>query len=750
MRITHLSQMILGSNRLYLAFVIAMLATATIVRVIDPFSIHALRLLGFDWYQRLHPQSYDPELPVRIVDIDEASLSRIGQWPWPRTTMRDLVVNLAGKGAAVVGFDVLFAEPDRSSIEEIAKRLPAAQASVLLQQTAGDPSNDRVFAAALQDSPAVLAANLSDSASSSFRAKAGFAVAGDDPRRFIPSFAGANGNLAILDAAAQGIGAINWMPDRDQIVRRAQLLYRVGDQLVPSFAAEILRVAQGASTYVLKAANASGETAFGSNTGLNHLKIGDFEIPTDADGGIVLKFRPHIAAAYIPAWKILFGEVSPEEVAGRIILVGTSAPGLLDLRATPLDAAIPGVEIHAQLLEHILAGRSLVRPDYALAMEETIIIVLGLLLAVALPRVTARSAAALGLLTIAAVFLGCWLAYRNWGLLLDPVYPALALGCMTGAITFYVYRGVETQRGAIRAAFGQYLAPALVEQLAHSPEKLVLGGEERNMTFMFSDMRGFTAISELYKDDPQGLTSMMNRLLTPLTNAIVQYDGTIDKYMADAVMAFWNAPLDDPHHEQNACKAALEMMRCVSTLNQQRREEAEAAGQRFLPFRIGIGINTGRCVVGNFGSDLRFNYSVLGDPVNVASRLEGQTKYYGVPVIIGSRTAEKANEQFAILEIDLITVKGKIEPEAIYSLLGEDEIAQDIRFQELRKAYSAMLHSYRSRDWEGALEALDRCRASDGDFGLGDLFDLYRARIQAFSETAPPVGWNGVFVAETK
>ena len=260
----------------------------------------------------------------------------------------------------------------------------------------------------------------------------------------------------------------------------------------------------------------------------------------------------------------------------------------------------------------------------------------------------------------------------------------------------------------------------------------------------------FTSISELYKSDPQGLTTLMNRLLTPLTNVIIEHHGTIDKYMGDAVMGFWNAPLDDPDHEINACASALEMIERLERLNRERQEESKNAGQRFIPFRIGIGINTGRCVVGNLGSDLRFNYSVLGDAVNVASRLEGQTKYYGIPVIIGSRTAEKVSEKFAILELDLITVKGKTEPEAIYTVLGREEVAGDIRFQELRKVYSTMLYSYRSRDWEGALEALQVCRSFDRDFGLEALFDLYRARVQAFSEVAPPADWNGVFVAETK
>jgi adenylate cyclase len=321
---------------------------------------------------------------------------------------------------------------------------------------------------------------------------------------------------------------------------------------------------------------------------------------------------------------------------------------------------------------------------------------------------------------------------------------------MAAAITLYTYNTAEVQRAHIRSAFGQYLAPALVEQLAHSPDKLVLGGEERDMTILFSDVRGFTAISEIYKDDPQGLTSLMNRLLTPLTNTIIDHDGTVDKYIGDAVMAFWNAPLDVPHHELNACAAALAMLDNVQVLNRQRQEDTASAGQPFLPFRIGIGINTGRCVVGNLGSDLRFNYSVLGDPVNVASRLEGQTKYYGVPIIVGSRTGEKAKEKFALLELDLIAVKGKTEPETIYAVLGSEEMTGDVRFQELRKLYSTMLYCYRSRDWEGALEAIELCRSAEHNFGLTGLFQLYWTRIEAFRESAPPADWVGVFVAETK
>jgi len=738
------------SRIIYLSLVFALIVGAILLRYMDPFFVRALRLVAFDNFQRLDPEPYDPSQPIRIVDIDEKSLSIIGQWPWPRTTVRDLLLALTSKGAAVVAFDVLFAEPDRTSLDAVIKQLPAQEASALSAAMAGRPSNDELFAAALKDTPSVLSVALGEGPNTTLPAKAGFAFGGDDPRPFLLEFNGVTRNLPEFDDAARGIGAFNWVADRDQIVRRVALMFRLNDSFVPSLAAETLRVAQDASTYVLKASNASGETAFGQSTGLNHIRIGDVEVPTDGSGGVYLKFRHFNKAEYIPAWKVLAGEVPKEDIEGKIILVGTSAPGLLDLRATPVDAAVPGIDIHAQVLEHLLTGKFLERPDYAVALEEFVIVVLGVMLALVLPRVSAKASAAIGLPTIGLVLIGGWAAYRYGNLLLDPSYPALVLGFMTASITLYTYNTAEAQRSQIRSAFGQYLAPPLVEQLVQSPEKLVLGGEEREMTMLFSDVRGFTAISESYKDDPQGLTSLMNRLLTPLTNAIVDHEGTIDKYIGDAVMAFWNAPLSVPNHEVKACAAALAMIDCLEVLNAQRRDEATSAGQPFLPFRIGVGINTGRCVVGNLGSDLRFNYSVLGDPVNVASRLEGQTKYYDVPIIIGSRTAERAQEQFAILELDLVAVKGKTEAQSIYALLGRQEISNDIHFQELRKLYSTMLYCYRSRDWEGALEAIELCQSAQHNFGLTGLFDLYRTRIEAFRQSAPPADWAGIFVAETK
>jgi adenylate cyclase len=549
-------------------------------------------------------------------------------------------------------------------------------------------------------------------------------------------------NVPELEAAAAGRGVLTIIPEADGIVRRVPLIMKAQGAIVPSLTMELLRVVGQAGAILVKT-DAAGVRSVGFR---------GLVLPTDYHAQLWVHFSRHDPERFISVKDLLEGRVDAARVAGKLALIGTSAVGFNDMKPTPVQGAMPGVEIHAQILESALTGSVLDRPSYATLSELIVAVVVSVAIIAFAPIVSASivlgmgGAVALSLVGISAYY------YARLNSLLDFTFPWLCTFSVYLALIFINYFREQNQRRQIRSAFGQYLAPALVEQLAHSPEKLVLGGEDRDMSILFSDVRGFTSISELYKSDPQGLTTLMNRLLTPLTNAIIDHHGTIDKYMGDAVMAFWNAPLDDPEHEINACASALEMIDRLGQLNRERQEEANNAGQRFIPFRIGVGINTGRCVVGNLGSDLRFNYSVLGDPVNVASRLEGQTKYYGVTVIIGSKTAAKAKakDKFAIVEVDLITVKGKTEPEAIYTIVGREEVAGDIRFQELRKVYSAMLYSYRSRDWEGALEALQVCRSFDQDFGLDGLFDLYRARVQAFSEVAPPSDWNGVFVAETK
>jgi adenylate cyclase len=343
-----------------------------------------------------------------------------------------------------------------------------------------------------------------------------------------------------------------------------------------------------------------------------------------------------------------------------------------------------------------------------------------------------------------------WYYYAQHRQLIDFTYPLMSTTAIYLTLIFSSFVREQAQRKQIRGAFAQYMSPVLVEQLAQSPEKLVLGGEEREMTIMFSDVRGFTTISESYKHDPQGLTALMNRFLTPLTNAILARKGYIDKYMGDAIMAFWNAPLDDREHEINACEAAIDMLDRIDELNKVRELEAQEGGHVYIPINVGVGLNTGIGVVGNMGSDLKFNYSVLGDSVNLASRLEGQTKEYGFPIIVGSKTAMAVKEKFAILELDFIMVKGKKEPEVIYAIAGREDTAQSGRFQRLRNLTIEMLACYRSRDWDGALAAIERGRRTDEANSLERLYDLYEARIRGYQANPPPQDWSGAFALLTK
>src|SRR5208337_4606352 len=330
----------------------------------------------------------------------------------------------------------------------------------------------------------------------------------------------------------------------------------------------------------------------------------------------------------------------------------------------------------------------------------------------------------------AAIIAGSWIAYSRYQMLFDATFPLLALLTIYMSVIVVGYFREQLDRRRIRSAFGQYLSPTLVEQLAKSSKHLVLGGEDRIMTVLFSDVQGFTAISESYKDNPHGLTTLMNRFLTPVTNAIIARNGTIDKYMGDAVMAFWNAPLDDATQESDACHAALDMLERVHELNQVREREASEAGAVFVPINNGIGINTGRCTVGNMGSDLRFQYTVMGDTVNLASRLEGQTRTYGLSNIIGSRTAAAAASEFALLEIDTVRVKGKAEPEIVFTIVGRGEVAKSPEFKSLQDAWGAVRVCYRKQDWAGALKMIEACRSNCGRFGLAGLADTYTDRIR--------------------
>jgi adenylate cyclase len=543
-----------------------------------------------------------------------------------------------------------------------------------------------------------------------------------------------------LEEAAAGRGLFTIRTERDGIVRRVPMIMQAQGATMPSLSFEILRVATGTDTIFIKSDPA----------GIKSIAVKGFEIPTDRNGQLWVHFAPHDSSIYVSAADVLEGRVAPEKIARKLVLIGTSAVGLLDIKTTPIDPIMPGVEIHAQVLESALTHGVLSQPNYGIAIEFCAALVLGILVIIFVPMFGPVTLGAVGALFASLLIGTSWYFYTQHRLLIDFTYPLLSTTAIYLTLIFTSFVREQAQRRQIRSAFGQYLSPALIEQLAQSPERLVLGGEEREMTIMFSDVRGFTTISESYKKDPQGLTSLMNRFLTPLTNAILDRKGTIDKYMGDAIMAFWNAPVDDNDHQLHACEAALDMLDRIDVLNKQREIEAKEGDQTFIPINIGVGLNTGACVVGNMGSDLRFDYSVLGDSVNLASRLEGQSKEYGFPIIVGSKTALAVKDKFAILELDFIMVKGKKEPEVIYAIAGREETAHSGRFQRLRNLTIEMLACYRSRDWEGALGAIERGRRTDEAGALELLYNLYEARIQGYQRNPPPADWNGAFALLTK
>ncbi len=546
--------------------------------------------------------------------------------------------------------------------------------------------------------------------------------------------------MPILEQAANGRGLFTIRAERDGIVRRVPVVMQAQGAIMPSLTLEMLRLVSGSNTVLIRSDHA----------GVQNAAVPGFVIPTDRNGQLWIHFAPHDMARYISAADVLEGRVPAERVARRLVLIGTSAVGLLDSKTTPIDPVMPGVEVHAQVLESVLTQSVLTEPGYAVGVELCAALLLGAAIIWLAPILSPVFLLIFGVAIIVLALGASWYFYVQDRLLLDFTYPLFSSALVYLTLVFSNYASEQAQRRRIRSAFGQYLSPSLVEQLAQSPEKLVLGGEEREMSILFSDVRGFTTISELYKDDPQGLTSLMNSFLTPLTNAIIEHKGTIDKYMGDAVMAFWNAPLNDANHEQNACDAALEMLHRVETLNREREQQAKETGQRFIPIKVGVGINTGKCVVGNMGSDLRFNYSVLGDPVNLASRLEGQSKTYGLSVIIGSKTASGLRDKFAVLEFDRITVKGKTEPESVFTVLGRTDVASNDKFRRLRDAVAEMLSCYRQRNFSGAAKSIIRCREVSDGFGLDGLFELYSERISSYEKDPPPANWDGVAVLETK
>ncbi|HEY7608191.1 MAG TPA: adenylate/guanylate cyclase domain-containing protein [Alphaproteobacteria bacterium] len=713
-----------------------------VLRIWDPAPVQYLRVKVFDLYQTLRP-SRNTARPVVIVDIDEESLKAHGQWPWPRTLVARLIDRLADAGAVAVGFDIIFAEPDGRSPSAYAEAMPELPEAARRALTAL-PSNDSRLAASFGRVPVVVAMallrQLRGAGATPVKA-ASIATRGPDPRPYLVGASAVLANVPELQRAARGAGLITHYPEFDGVVRRVPALYRVGPAIYPTMAIELIRIAAGGRTLVVRTGEDGVETVVvGGPDGSS------IAVPTDRRGRLWVHASRHDPKRYASAGDVLSGAVGKERLEGRLVIVGTSAVGLLDIKSTPVERAMPGVEVHAQLIENILYKDHISRPFYADAIEFFTALALSIVLIAILPALGAIRTLITGFALVGIAVAVAWLAYAGRGLLFDLSFPLAASFMVYFALTFLNYLREERQRRWVRNAFTRYLSPEVVTELAKDPARLNLGGEMREMTLLFSDIRGFTGIAEGL--DAAQLTQFMNRYLTPMTDAIMAEKGTVDKYMGDAIMAFWNAPLDDVEHAGHACRAALAMQGRLAALNAALGAEAAAAGKTFAPVVNGIGLNTAVCCVGNMGSQQRFDYSVLGDGVNLASRLEGQTKSYGVPILVGEETQAKAAD-FATLEVDLIRVKGKHAPARIFALLGGPEAAQTEAHRALATAQQAFLAAYRAARWDEAGRALARVRAAGGE-RLAALCDLFAARLAEFRQHPPPPAWDGVFTAETK
>ncbi len=728
-----------------LAIILAFAILQTLsVPVLSP-ALDRISLLVFDSYQRIGPRPYQ-DAAVRVVDIDDETIRRFGQWPWPRTDIARLTLALGDAGAASIAFDIVFSEDDRTSPHQLAKRFQKSDPKIAseLRQL---PDNDAQLAQVFGATPTVTGYFLTnDDQKKQVQPKAGLGLSGTMPTT-APRYRSAVSPLPGLEAAGAGSGFLSIKADDDSVIRRVPLIAVQGDQLLPSLSLDALRVARQASSVIVKTSDGSGE---GGGAGdVVSLKVADFEVPTTAAGEMWMHYTRPVPDRVVPAWKILSGALPQEEMqrlfGGHIVFIGAGAIGLRDLRSTPLNDAEPGVLVHAQAAEQMILEHFLVRPDWAVGLERSLLLLLGLGLVFALPRLGATWGAMLGGALVTAIAVASWMAFSQYRYLLNPTYPVLGLTFAYVIGTVLTYYREERQRAYIHNAFDRYLAPELVKRIADDPGQLKLGGELREMTVMFCDIRSFSSISE--KLSPDEIIQFLIAFLTPMTDLLLARKATIDKYIGDAILAFWNAPLDDPDHHANAARGALDMVSRLKALNVEMRAQSERPWPGEV--KIGIGLNAGDCCVGNMGSEQRLSYSLIGDTVNLASRIEGLTKYYGVQIAIGSALKAKL-PNFASLLIDQVRVVGRATPEALHVLLGDEQMAADQAYKAFAAKHAQMMEAYRAQKWSEAADLIDEMDEEAEAYGLTKLYALYRDRILVFSAASPGSDWDGVFTATEK
>ena len=710
--------------------------------------VEQLSSIIYDYRLRLTmPRTQDDR--IVIVDIDEKSLKEEGRWPWGRDRLALLMDKLFDKyGVAVVGFDIVFAEKDESSGLRVLQKLGQNQLKgdmsfqATLSQIQPQLDYDKLFASKIRNRKVVLGyylTNYKDRQTSGMLPEPTF-----PPGTFnghlvdFTTWNGYGANLPELQQAAASAGHFNPLTDFDGRVRRVPMLAEYGGAYYESLSLAVVRTLLGQTRLLPGYA----EVKAGGYSGMEWLELdaagGKLKIPVDSD---VATFVPYRGAQgsfrYVSIADVLHDRVEPAQLKDKIILIGTTAPGLLDLRSTPVAEAFPGVEVHANLISGILDQNLKERPAYMLGAEVVWLLLIGISLSFLLPLFSPAKAILASVFTLVSTA-GMSLVVWQSGNVLMPVANSLLMIALLFALNMsYGYFVESRTKHQITRLFGQYVPSKVVEEMAKHPESVSMEGESREMSILFSDVRGFTTISEGL--DPKQLSLLMNEFLTPLSRDIYKYRGTIDKYMGDCIMAFWGAPLPDKDHARNAILAGIEMQASLRALQPHFKERG------WPEIHVGVGINSGRVSVGNMGSEVRVAYTVMGDEVNLASRLEGLTKQYGVGIIVGENTRNLVKE-FLYRELDHVRVVGKDKPVAIYEPVSLASEASKALYDEVR-LFHEVRRLYRKQEWDQAELQLMNLQRMSPDIAL---YGIYTKRVINFRKNPPNADWDGVFDFQNK
>jgi len=735
--------------RYVLGFLILLVLLGHSARIYQIPFINHLDALIYDVKVRLTmPKALDER--VVILDIDEKSLAEQGRWPWGRDKLATLMTKLFDQyGVKLVGFDVVFAEPDESSgiksLESLAKKelKDVASFQSTLRELRPQLDHDARFAAALKNRPVILGYY--------FSSKEGGVSSGAAPEPVFPAgtFNGRNvaftqwvshgGNLPEFQKAAAGGGHFNPLVDIDGISRRVPLLVEYKGQYYESLSLAMVRNLLGNPPIT----PGYPESSPGAYAGMEWLDLkaaggGVMRIPVDENAATLIPYRGYQGSfPYISITDVLNDRVPKEKLAGRVMVVGTTAPGLMDLRATPVGAAYPGVEIHANLIAGMLDGVVKHKPPYILGADVMLVLIVGAVMAFLLPMLSPLRATIVGiivLLLLLSVNFSFWHVSNVVLPLANGMIAVVLLYAMNMSWGYFVESRTKRQ---LTGLFGQYVPPELVEEMSRDPENYSMAGRKAELTVLFSDIRGFTTISEGL--EPNELATLMNQYLGAMTLIVRKHRGTLDKYIGDAIMAFWGAPVDDPEHAKNAVLTGLEMHVALHELNK------DLVARGWPELKIGVGVNSGPMTVGDMGSPVRQSYTVMGDAVNLGSRLEGITKQYGVGMIVGEGTRELVKKEFVFRELDRVRVKGKADPVGIYEPVGEEgKVAQE-DMDEI-KLWNQALRAYRGQDWDKAEVALMNLQRMRPRY----LYDLYVKRVEHLRKEPPGESWDGVTIFETK